>query len=148
MNSSGHLLKQTFTLSDGAPPSHSPHNGTDASANLALPNPFKALKGLKSSENLDFEGKEDGHHDRIQLNDSLDLGPIPFSNPVAGIRLVIHGARLRGVLWSDSELSVSTLFVGQLYPSLIRVVIRYAIFVSSLSVSTANHRPERCLLDS
>lgn len=105
INSSGHLIRQTLNLVDGPSTPGSTTSGSNSSTNLALPNPFKALKALKSSENLNVEVKED--LGRIQLGEAFDLGLIPLSGRVSAVRLVKHENTLRGLMWSSAELCVS-----------------------------------------
>ncbi|KAF7799424.1 hypothetical protein EIP86_010659 [Pleurotus ostreatoroseus] len=94
VNYSGHLIRQTVTLTDGlSTPRSLPTS--NSSTNLPLPNPFKALKGLKSSENLVAESKDDAIN-RIDLSRTLDLGLIGLKETISYVRFTRHDDVLRG----------------------------------------------------
>ena len=113
VDSSGHLIRQTLVLTDGPATPPSLPSSSNSSTNLPLPNPFKALKAVKSSENLVADAKAD-NLGRIHLSDALDLGLLPLMGPISRLRFTIRGNTLRGYAWSTVELSVSTVVTAGL----------------------------------
>lgn len=104
IDSSHHLIRQTVTLVDGlSVPQGIPTS--NSSSNLSLPNPFKVLKALKSSDNLVSKSTNDGVN-HIQLGNALDLGPISLTGPVSSMLIVKHGDSLRGFGRTNTDICV------------------------------------------
>ena len=100
-NTSLHLIKQTVTLSRQTPSGDTDtHLQTSTSAALPLPNPFKALKGLRSSENLTEEEREDEAVTQIHLGETVDLGLLSLKGKVEGIRFDSVEYLASGLVWS------------------------------------------------
>ncbi|GJE92636.1 WD40 repeat-like protein [Phanerochaete sordida] len=98
-----HVVRQTLALAEGPPtPSADPD---ESSSQLALPNPFKALKGLRSSENLVAETKNEDTG-RVLLTDTLDLGLLPLGVPLQPLRVLESEALSLALAWTHEELVV------------------------------------------
>lgn len=146
VDSSHHLIRQTVTVADGlSTPQGLPTSSS--SSNLPLPNPFKVLKALKSSENLASKSTDDGTN-HIQLGNMLDLGSISITGPICSIQIVKHGDSLRGLGWTNTEVCVRRTLRRKAYqsdtPLQLFEIINFA--VRSLStISVTNVRDVRWL---
>ena len=83
---------------------------SQSSVHLPIPNPFKALAN-KSVESLGLlsedKDKPTRPFDRVILGKEGDFGALALHNRVNGIQLQPTASGLRGLVWSDTELSVS-----------------------------------------
>ena len=86
------------------PPSEVQSPGS-SSLNLALPNPFKAMK-QKSSDNVSLIPSF-ASAGRVVLGDKTDAGDLLPLGTFVALRTHSSGARLRGVVWTDQEMTVS-----------------------------------------
>lgn len=105
VDASQHLIRQKVIVEDKLSRVNSPLPGTSSTTSLPLPNPFKVLKGLKSSENL---GDETTNADpaRIRLSDAIDMGLLPLNGQLLELRFD-DGQRLSsGCAWSQQEILV------------------------------------------
>lgn len=84
----------------------SPLPHINSSANLPLPNPFKALTGLKSAENLSVEAPN-SDSPRISLNDAVDMGVLPLNGQLVELRFDNSSHHLSGWARTNAEVLVS-----------------------------------------
>ncbi|KAI0345585.1 hypothetical protein BDW22DRAFT_1426257 [Trametopsis cervina] len=103
VDASQHLIRQRIALSDKSSETESPMHASSSNVHLPLPNPFKALKGLRSSENLDLAETEN-EMSRVSLTDMIDLGMLSLNGPLVGIHFDSTQSLASGLVWSDQEL--------------------------------------------
>jgi WD repeat-containing protein 7 len=106
LDSLHHLIRQKVVLVDDPASPATTMEQAGSSTHLPLPNPFKAaLKGLRSSDNLEQDLKEEDPG-RIVLTNTIDLGILPLNGPVRALR-TLDTPKLTSVLaWSSEELIV------------------------------------------
>lgn len=103
MNTSNHLIVQRVVLVPAVIRLQSESPGDRSNTTLASLNPFKANVHQEQAPNPN-DGKESC---RILLEDVLDIGELKLDQKLQGIQVCFTRERIRGVVWSDSELYVS-----------------------------------------
>jgi hypothetical protein len=100
VDSSNHLIVQRVDLVSAVIQPQSDSQDDSGSTALAAFNPFKA----SSEHTVPPDNRRETC--RLTLEDPLDIGELMPSQRLKGSRLFFTKDRIRGIVWSDSELYV------------------------------------------
>jgi hypothetical protein len=104
VNTSNHLIVQRVVLVPAVIQLQSESPGDRGNMALASLNPFKATVHSQDHAANPDDGRESC---RILLQDLLDIGELKLNERLQGIQVCFTTERIRGVVWSESELYVS-----------------------------------------
>ena len=101
-----HIVLQKLSLVDGPASPDADLEQSGSSTHLPLPSAFKAaLKGLRSSDNLAQDAKDEDSG-LVVLTNTMDIGILPLGGPLRALRVLNSGALSLALAWSSDELSV------------------------------------------
>ncbi|GLB39841.1 putative WD40 repeats [Lyophyllum shimeji] len=107
----GHFVIRGFHLLPRVPPETAtslPEKDAAPITSIPIPNPFKALKA-QSVERLPLNSNGPG---RVALDAERDLGEVIAGGSPAGFQARSTAGRMRGLLWSQQELTVFEYQIG------------------------------------
>ncbi|KAH8086009.1 hypothetical protein BXZ70DRAFT_956829 [Cristinia sonorae] len=103
VTSSGHFIRQPLDINDYPLIEELEENTALPNVHLPIPNPFKALTN-RSAEDLAREDKEPSF-ERISLGYETEFGAVALHSRTCGIRLFPTANGLKGLVWSQEEIS-------------------------------------------
>jgi hypothetical protein len=104
LNTSKHLIVQRVVLVPAVIQLQSESPSDRGNMALASLNPFKATAYSQDHAVNSDDGRKSC---RILLEDLLDIGELKLNQSLQGIQVCFTRERIRGILWSESELYVS-----------------------------------------